>query len=87
MVKTRRIDTFLEENKIKKVDFMKFDVEGAEDMILRGTGFQKAVSKIDALEVEFHLPNWQELAKYLMELGYEARQYESSAIIVLFTKK
>jgi len=85
-VKTMRMDTFLEKNKIEKVDFVKFDVEGAEDMILRSAGFQKVVDKIEAIEIEFHLPNWQELVKYMMGLGYKARRYESAAIVVLFTK-
>jgi FkbM family methyltransferase len=85
-VKTKRMDTFFEENKIDEVDFMKFDVEGAEDMILRSAGFQKVASKIKAIEVEFHLPTWQELVKYMMGLGYQARRYESSAIIILFTR-
>lgn len=85
-VETMRIDTFLDKNNIEKVDFMKFDVEGAEDMILRSAGFQKVVDRIDAIEVEFHHPNWNELAKYMMELGYKARRYDSSAIVLLFSK-
>lgn len=85
-VKTMAMDTFLEQNKIEKVDFMKFDVEGAEDLILRSNGFAKVASKIEAIEVEFHHPTWQELVKYMMGLGYKARQYESSAIIILFTR-
>src|SRR3972149_10061244 len=35
MVRTIAFDTFFKENKIEKVDFCKFDVEGAEDLILR----------------------------------------------------
>jgi len=86
-VKTMAMDTFFKENKIKEVDFMKFDVEGAEDLILRSEGFKKVAPKIKAIEIEFHFPNWQNLVKYMISLGYEARRYESSAIIVLFTRK
>ena len=85
-VKTMAIDTFFKENNIEKVDFMKFDVEGAEDLILRGIGFKRVAEKIKAIEVEFHHPNWRELVKYMIGLGYKARQYESSAIILLFTR-
>ena len=85
-VKTMAMDTFFKENKIEKVDFMKFDVEGAEDLILRSEGFKKVADKISAIEVEFHLPTWQELVKYMMEMGYKARRYECSAIVILFTK-
>jgi len=85
-VKTMRLDTFFKKNNITKVDFMKFDVEGAEDMILRGDGFKNVADKISALEVEFHYPNWQDLVKYLIEMGYKARRYECSAVVLLFTR-
>lgn len=87
MVKTVAMDTFFRENHITKCDFMKFDVEGSEDLILRSEGFKKVKDKVIAIEVEFHYPNWQELVKYMIGLGYEARRYDSSAIVVLFTLK
>ena len=80
------IDHFFETNKIEKCDFMKFDAEGAEDMILRSEGFRKIVSKIEAIMVEFHFPNWMELVQYMTEFGFKARQYESSAKVVLFLR-
>jgi len=83
-VKTMAFDTFFEKNKIKEVDFVKFDVEGAEDLILRSEGFKKVSSRIKAIEIEFHLPNWRELADYLMSLGFKARQYPCSAVVLLF---
>lgn len=85
-VKTMAMDSFFKENKIDKVDFMKFDVEGAEDLILRSVGFKRVAPKISAIEVEFHHQNWRELVKYMIELGYKARQYDSSAIILLFNR-
>ena len=85
-VKTQAMDTFFKENKIKHVDFMKFDAEGAEDLILRSEGFRKVVDKIDAIMVEFHFPNWMELVKYMTEFGFKARQYESSAKVILFIR-
>jgi len=85
-VKTMDFETFFKENKIEKVDFCKFDVEGADDLILRSEGFKKVASKIQSIIVEFHYPNWTELVKYLISLGYQAKRYESSAIVVLFTR-
>lgn len=85
-VETMRFDTFLKENKIDQVDFCKFDVEGAEDMILRSDGFVNVAEKFKAIEVEFHFPTWQELVKHMDKLGFAARRYDSSAIIVLFTR-
>lgn len=85
VVKTKRMDTFFKENKIEQVDFMKFDVEGAEDLILRSEGFLNVYKKIKAIEIEFHFPTWTKLADYLIGLGYHVRQYKTSAIIALFT--
>jgi FkbM family methyltransferase len=86
MVKTMAFDTFFKENNIKEVDFVKFDVEGADDMILRSKGFEAVAPKIKAIEVEFHHDTWPELVKYMIGLGFTARKYDSSAIIVLFTR-
>lgn len=85
-VKTVAMDTFFKKNKIAQVDFMKFDVEGAEDMILRSDGFQKVAAKIKNIEIEFHFPDWQNLADYLVGLGFKARRYECSAIVFLFSR-
>lgn len=85
-VETMRMDTFFEKNGIEEVDFMKFDVEGAEDMILRSEGFIKVAPKIKAIEIEFHYPTWQQLVDHMIKLGYTARRYDSSAIIVLFSR-
>ena len=85
-VPTKSIDHFFEENKIDQVDFMKFDVEGAEDLILRSEGFKKIAEKIKAIEVEFHFPTWKELVAYMIGLGFTAKQYKSSAIVLLFSR-
>lgn len=85
-VKTIRFDTFMQENNIESVDFVKFDVEGAEDMILRSEGFINVAPKIKAIEVEFHYPTWPQLVEHMIKLGYQARRYDSSAIVVLFTR-
>jgi FkbM family methyltransferase len=85
-VKTMAFDTFMEQNKIDVVDFCKFDVEGAEDMILRSEGFKKVCERVKAIEIEFHFPSWPQLADYLISLGYKARRFQTSAIIVLFTR-
>lgn len=83
-VKTMAFDTFFEENKIDQVDFVKFDVEGAEDAILRSPGFIKVAPKIKSIEVEFHYKTWPLLVQHMQSLGYQGRRYDCSAIIVLF---
>jgi FkbM family methyltransferase len=84
MVKTMTLKSFLEENKIEKVDFMKFDVEGAEDSILLNPEFDEIANKFDAIEVEFHFPSYPTIIEHMMKLGFKARRYEASAVIVLF---
>lgn len=86
MVDTRRLDTFLSENSIENVDFMKLDVEGAEDAILRGEGFTNVADKIRAIEVEFHRPGWEKLSEHLLGLGYHGRRYQTDAILCLYTR-
>lgn len=85
-VKTMAFDTFMEKNKIDGVDFVKFDVEGAEDLILRSEGFQKVAKRIKAIEVEMHYPSWPNLVEYMGSLGFKARRYDSSAIVILFLR-
>lgn len=85
-VKTYRFDTFMKENNIEKVDFVKFDVEGAEDLILRSEGFRAVFDKISAIEVEFHENTWPKLVEYMIGLGFQARRYDCAAVVVLFTR-
>lgn len=83
-VKTRSIDSFFEENNIEEVDLMKFDPEGSEELILYSEGFKKVAPKIKNIICEFHHSDWEKLVAFLQSLGYQARRYDSSAIIVLF---
>jgi len=86
VVKTMAFDTFMEQNGIESVDFVKFDVEGAEDLILRSEGFAKVAPKIKAIEVEFHNAQWMKLVEFMGTLGFSARRYDCSAIVVLFCR-
>lgn len=85
-VPTKTIDTFFEENKIDEVDFMKFDPEGSEEMILYSDGFRKVAPKIKSIMCEFHHADWPNIVSFLQGLGFNPRRYDSSAIIVLFTR-
>lgn len=85
-VDTKTLTTFFNEQNITKIDFAKIDIEGYEDVLFRTEEFAKACEKIDAMEVEFHFQTWPQLAEILMKLGYTARRYNSSAVVVLFSK-
>lgn len=86
-VKAQTFETFFKENNIEQIDFCKFDVEGAEDDILLSDGFIKVADKIKAIMIEFHHQNWLDLVKHMISLGFEARRYDSSAIVVMFIRK
>ena len=85
-VRTICFETLLNENKIDKVDFCKFDVEGFEEPILMGDSFRRVVNRIDAIEVEFHFNDFPKIVEHMIRLGYKARRFECSSIIILFTK-
>ena len=86
VVKAQTFETFMKENKIDTVDFVKFDVEGAEDDILFSQGFENVAHKIKAIEVEFHHNDWMRHVTHMEKLGFQARRYECSAIVVLFIR-
>lgn len=86
MVPTKTFGTFFKENNIKHVDFMKFDVEGAEELILLSEDFKEASKIIDNILIEFHFPDFTKHVNHLIELGYQARRYPCSAIVIDFNK-
>ena len=83
-VKTKKLTSFFREAGIKHVDFMKFDVEGAEDIILPSADFKKASKMIDCIEIEFHFPDFPKHINRLIKMGYTARRYNCSAVVVAF---
>jgi FkbM family methyltransferase len=86
VVEGQTFKTFFEKNNIEQVDFCKFDVEGSENDILYSEGFTSVADKIKAIEIEFHHPDWRQLVEHLIKLGFKARQYQCSAIVVLFVR-
>lgn len=87
-VPTRRLDTFLSLNQIGHVDFLKMDVEGAEQDILTGDGFAKVANKIDAVLVEFHEPNPPRVTSAKMvSLGYHVDICPTAAVVYLYTRQ
>lgn len=85
-VKTQTLATYMKENGIDEIDFMKLDCEGVEDEILRHPSFKEVAPKIKAILIELHHPTFPQLVEYLQSLGYSARRYPSSAVIVLLTR-
>lgn len=86
-VKTKGMMDFFKEAGITHVDFMKFDVEGAEDIILPSAQFAEAAKMIDCIEIAFHLQDYTKHFKTMRDLGFKnARRYNCSEILLCFTK-
>jgi len=86
VVKTQTFNTFFKENNITTVDFMKFDVEGAEESVLCAPAFADIAPRIKSMMVEFHYPNFNIIINHMIDLGFKAKRYPSSAIIVFFER-
>jgi len=86
VVKTQTFNTFFKENEIGVVDFMKFDVEGAEESILCAPAFADIAPRIKSMMVEFHYPSFPKIVDHMIDLGYIAKRYPSSAVIFLMER-
>lgn len=84
IVKTKSLDTFFKENNIVAADFMKLDVEGAEELILKSDGFKSVAPIIKNMLIEFHFKDFQKLVDYIESLGFTGKRLESEAIVYLF---
>ena len=75
MVKVMRIDDFFEQEKIKHIDLMKIDTEGAEYFIFPSDGFKKVASKIDYIIGEAHYKTSipQTIPVMLKEYGFKTK--------------
>ena len=75
-VATQKLDDYVAANKIRDVNFMKIDVEGAEHLVLRGAeNVLKQYSPVVMLELQrLHTEHFgyspEELIGYLGDLGY-----------------
>ena len=73
-VATISLKHFLHKYKIKKIDFLKIDCEGAEYEILFNCDFQ-TISKIDNIAMEFHNidaeRNCWSVIRYLQNCGFK----------------
>ncbi len=85
-VKIYAMDTFFAENGIDHVDFVKMDVEGAEEAIIFSEGFLKIAPQIDAIMMEFHTGGWERLRDHMVSLGYQAIKPITDENLLLFKR-
>lgn len=89
-VETIRLDTFVKEEKIKHIDFIKMDIEGTEDEVLGSESFQNIAPIVDAMVVELH--PWtkqhpQQVVTTLRDRGFKVDVIPSDALILGCVKK
>ncbi|MCB0377307.1 MAG: FkbM family methyltransferase [Bdellovibrionales bacterium] len=82
-MKSRSLNDLCESYQVENIDFLKIDVEGAEELVLRGFNFKKYKPRlvvIEAAEVkgtERVDGHWQHL---LMEQGYEQVYFDGANV-------
>lgn len=88
-VKGIRFDTFVKNEKIEKIDFLKLDIEGSECEVIASQSFANIVPILEALVVEYHSwsgVNPQQLVTTLRDYGYLVEQIPSEAVILSAVK-
>ena len=83
-VKTITIETIVKENKIETIDFLKMDIEGAEDQVLESPGFAEVAPKIKAMIVEYHNGGWERLHELVTNLGFLSSREATDTINFLY---
>lgn len=72
-VETQTFETFMKNNDIDHIDFLKLDVEGAEDLVITSDGFRNVAPKIKVIMGEYH--SWSGMsppmfANTMTDLGF-----------------
>ena len=94
-VEVRRLDDYVEENGIEKIDLMKIDVEGSEKLVLEASVNTLSNAKLrpEVILIELYSPNFahyntsiDEITKLLCSYGYSAF-IASKKRLIPFTKE
>lgn len=89
-VEAIRLDDFVKQEGITRIDFMKMDIEGTECEVIGSKSFENIVPILDALVVEYHEwsgVNVQQLVTTLRDYGYEVNLIPAQAVILGAKKK
>jgi FkbM family methyltransferase len=87
MVMCKTFSQFMTEQRIEEIDFVKLDVEGAEEEILLSEGFTGVCKSIKSLLVEFHDRNRIDfLLDHMYHLGYKVEVMQSQAMLFWFER-
>jgi FkbM family methyltransferase len=83
-VKAITIKTIFDENKIESLDFLKMDIEGAEDQVIESPEFAEIAPKIKAMIVEYHNGGWERLHDIITQLGFQSQREATPTVNFLY---
>ena len=83
-VETITIKKIFDDNKIEYVDFLKMDIEGAEDQVIESPEFKEVAPKIKAMVVEYHNGGWERLHAIITGLGFQSQRESTDTINFLY---
>lgn len=92
-VKSIKLKTFINEHKLKKIDFLKIDIEGADYLALKGMDFSRCkpimvmCEFMDSRSKPFFNYDHHDMVKYMDKYGYTAYIFEWSEIIGGYSEK
>lgn len=80
-VESIRMDTFIDANKIDKIDFLKIDVEGCSYEVLAGFGDKLSIVKSIQIEAEYSpiwtgQKTWDDISSLLLNNGFQLICFE-----------
>ena len=84
IIETITIDTIFKENNIESLDFLKMDIEGAEDQVIESEGFKEVAPKIKAMIVEYHNGGWERLHDIITQLGFQSKREATPTVNFLY---
>ena len=83
-VSTITLSTFMAQNNIEYVDFLKMDIEGAETFVLPSDSFKSVAHKIKTMEVSYHVHEQTSYTKVLEEFGFKWETLKSDKNVVWY---
>ena len=85
-IKTTRLDTFLRENSIGRVDFLKIDIEGADYLALQGMDFdvfRPAIVMTEFMDSRTESAfgySYHDMVRYMADRDYQCLVFEYGAV-------
>lgn len=92
-IKVRKLDSYIEENKLEKVDIVKVDIEGAEELFINGANLllqdekrKPRVILMELLDINFEKygTSVRNVIEKMTDYGYSAKYLDSDGELIAF---